>query len=130
MTHNKLVRSVGSAILVIAFSAGVMAQSVTPPVKPATERLVLCWYMVCFGNSVEVYKQEMELAQRNGIDGFLLDVGSWDGNYIQSAERMYEAAKQLNTGFRLAMAPEYSVQPFGEKVRDMVVKFKDHPNQL
>ena len=25
---------------------------------------------------------------------------------------MYEAAKQLGTGFKLAMAPEYMVQPF------------------
>jgi sulfatase modifying factor 1 len=94
------------------------------------KKLVLCWYMVCFGNSVEGYKQEMELAQRNGIDGFLLDVGAWDGNYIISADRMYEAAKQLNTGFKLAMTPEYSVQPFTPKVCDMVMKYRDHPNQL
>ena len=118
-------------MLATALSVGALAQSAPAvPAKPVAERTVLCWYMVCFGNSVEGYKQEIELAQRNGIDGFLLDVGAWEGNYIQSAERMYEAAKQLNTGFKLAMAPEYSVQPFGEKVRDMVVKFKDHPNQL
>gem|GEM_PF-748233 len=94
------------------------------------DRLVLCWYMVCFGESLEVYKQHIELAQRHGIDGFLLDVGAWEGNYVASTERIYEAAKQLGTGFRLAMAPEYSVQPFSEQVRDMVLRFKDHPNQL
>jgi formylglycine-generating enzyme required for sulfatase activity len=105
----------------------------------ARQRLVLCWYMVCFGNSVEGYKQEIELAQRHGIDGFLLDVGAWKTgspadlkptNYVDSADRIYEAAKQLNTGFKLAMCPEYSVQPFAENVRDMVLRFKDHPNQL
>jgi len=96
------------------------------------EKLVLCWYMVCFGGSVERYKQEIELAQRHGIDGFLLDVGEWNNNknYVTSSERIYEAAKQLGTGFKLAMAPEYSVQPFADEVCDMVLKFKDHPNQL
>ncbi len=109
------------------------AQAPAAPVPaPKPEKLVLCWYMVCFANSVEGYMQEMELAQRHGIDGFLLDVGAWNANkgYVVSSERMYEAAKRLNTGFRLAMAPEYSVQPFAEDVCDMVMKFKDHPNQL
>ena len=104
-----------------------------PPARePNDEKLVLCWYMVCFGNSLERYKQEIELAQRHGIDGFLLDVGAWNANknYVTSTERIYEAAKQLGTGFKLAMAPEYSVQPFAADVCDMVEKFKDHPNQL
>ncbi len=122
------------AMLAAAIAAVFAIQSVyaqTPEVKKP-DRLVLCWYMVCFGNSVEVYKQEMALAQSNGIDGFLLDVGGWnaDKKYVESCERMYEAAKQLNTGFKLAMAPEYSVQPFPEELCDMVMKFKDHPNQL
>ena len=65
----------------------------------------------------------------HGIDGFLLNVGSWNANkgYVTSSERIYEAAKQLDTGFKLAMAPEYSVQPFYDNVCDMVLKFKDHP---
>lgn len=117
--------------------AAVLAVAMTCSASPAAElaspkRFVLCWYMVCFSNSVERYKQEIELAQRHGIDGFLLDVGSWNANkgYVTSSERIYEAAKQLRTGFKLAMAPEYSVQPFYDDVCDMVLKFKDHPNQL
>ncbi len=99
-----------------------------PAAKP--EKLVLCWYMVCFGNSVERYKQEIELAQRHGIDGFVLDVGSWSETkrYIDSSEGIYEAAKQLGTGFKLAMGPEWS--PSAADVCDMVIRFKDHPNQL
>ncbi len=112
-----------------------IAHAETPSATPAAdadEKLVLCWYMVCFGNSVERYKQEIELAQRHGIDGFLLDVGTWNRNknYVTSSERLYEAAKQLGTGFKLAMCPEYSVQPFADEVFDMVMKFKDHPNQF
>jgi len=86
--------------------------------------------MVCYGSSVEFYKEEIELAQRHGIDGFLLDVGAWEGRYIESTDRIYEAARQLNSGFKLAMTPEYSVQPFTDKVREMVLKYHDHPNQL
>ncbi len=113
-------------------AGGAGAQGLAAGVAAAPPRLVLCWYMVCFGNSVEGYKQEIELAQRHGIDGFLLDVGAWNSNknYVVSAERMFEAAKQLDSGFWLAMAPEYSVQPFAEEICDMVQKFKDHPNQL
>ena len=105
----------------------------------AAKQHVLCWYMVCYGSSVEVYKQEIALAQRHGIDGFLLDVGEWKSgspgqlkptNYVESADRMYEAARQLGTGFLLAMAPEYSVQPFPENVQDMVLRFHSHPNQF
>ncbi len=118
-----------SAALAQAPAAAPASAAAPAPQKP---RLVLCWYMVCFGNSVEGYKQEIELAQRHGIDGFLLDVGAWNSNknYVLSSERFYEAAKQLNSGFVLAMAPEYSVQPFAEELCDMVAKFKDHPNQL
>ena len=116
----------------LALASPVAGRGAPPATNPDNGKLVLCWYMVCFGNSVERYKQEIELAQRHGIDGFLLDVGAWSNNkqYITSTERIYEAAKQLGTGFKLAMAPEYMVQPFADDVCDMVVKFKDHPNQL
>jgi formylglycine-generating enzyme required for sulfatase activity len=125
-----------AACVFLLFAGGSLFGQALTPAAPAAgakpEKLVLCWYMVCFGNSVERYKQEIELAQRHGIDGFLLDVGSWNANkgYVTSSERLYEAARQLDSGFLLAMAPEYSVQPFADEVCDMVLKFKDHPNQL
>jgi formylglycine-generating enzyme required for sulfatase activity len=129
-TKGFFMKSLTRLFLTLSFLIMTAAQSAEPAKQVTAERNVLCWYMVCFGNSVEGYKQEIELAQRHGIDGFLLDVGAWEGNYIESATRMYEAAKQLNSGFKLAMAPEYSVQPFTDKVCDMLLKFKDHPNQL
>ena len=125
--NQKFFRNLGLAFLMGALAVATRGADV--PAVPK-EHHVLCWYMVCFGNSVEFYKQEIELAQRHGIDGFVLDVGAWEGNYIESTERMFEAAKQLNTGFKLLMGPEYSVQPFAEKVAAMVTKYKDHPNQL
>jgi formylglycine-generating enzyme required for sulfatase activity len=97
--------------------------------------------MVCFTNSVEFCKQEIQIAQRHGLDGFALDFGEW-GNYdakagkftptryIASAERMFEAARQLGTGFRLLLTPEYSVQPINQNVEDMVRRFHKHPNVM
>ena len=122
----------GSALCLFLAASVAGAQAPSAPAAGQKDKLVLCWYMVCFSNSVERYKQEIELAQRHGIDGFLLDVGSWNQNkgYVTSSERLYEAAKQLGTGFKLAMAPEYSVQPFPDEICDMAKKFKDHPNQL
>ncbi len=132
-TSDKMMRWLATLTAVAALIAGgASAQTAAPAAANPPERLVLCWYMVCFGNSVERYMQEIELAQRHGIDGFLLDVGVWNANknYVVSSERLYEAAQRLNSGFKLAMAPEYSVQPFADDVADMVKKFKDHPNQL
>ena len=128
-----------AAVVAMLAASNVGAQT-NAPAAPAPaaevkkpERLVLCWYMVCFGNSVERYKQEIELAQRQGIDGFFLDVGAWGAGageaYKKNATNMYEAAKQLGTGFKLAMAPEYMCF-WKEAVLDMVKTFKDHPNQL
>ena len=129
--NKRIMRSLAALVAVAALAAG-GASAQAAAAAGTSERLVLCWYMVCFGNSVERYMQEIELAQRHGIDGFLLDVGTWNAspNYVTSSELLYEAAKRLNSGFKLAMAPEYSVQPFGDEVADMVKKFKDHPNQL
>ena len=107
----------------------------------AGRRWVFAHYMTCFGNSVAFYKKEIELAQRHGIDGFAFDFGEWgkvDGKtgafkptrYVASAERIYEAAKQLGTGFRLLPTPEYSVQPVGPNIEDVVRRFYRHPSQF
>ena len=135
----RILKSLQPVILGAVLWTAVIARGSAAEVPPAAQHHVLCWYMVCFSNSVEVYKQEIALAQRHGIDGFLLDVGEWQSGspgrlkptrYVESAERMYEAARQLGTGFLLAMTPEYSVQPFPENVEDMVLRFHKHPNQL
>ena len=113
-------------------------QEEAPP--DAWRRKVFALYMVCFFSSIDFYKQEMELAQRHGIDGFLLDFGAWaragkDGklkptNYVEATERMFEAARQLNTGFLLIATPEYSVRPTRECFRDFFERFYDHPNMF
>jgi len=132
--------------VMLALSPAVRGQAVpappaaTAPAAVELHRPVFAWYMVCYFSSVDFYKQEIELAQRHGIDGFILDCGAWqnaDGtgkltptNYVAAAERIYEAARQLNSGFKLFMGPEYSVQPFAANVEDMVRRFQQHPNQF
>jgi glucan endo-1,3-alpha-glucosidase len=99
--------------------------------------IVFAHYMTCFFNTVEFYMQEIELAQRHGIDGFALNCGAWtekdaktgeikDGPYVKAAERMYEAARRLDTGFKLMMSPDGKT----EFLPDMVRRFYKHPNQF
>lgn len=105
-------------VLVLTLPACVPLWAAEPGDLAAREKPVLCWYMVCFFNTVEGYMEEMALAQANGIDAFLLDISGaayqkndktgevTKTNYAKAAERMFEAARRLDSGFKLALAPE------------------------
>lgn len=126
----------------IAVCAAMAATILLPPAPArAEEPLVFAHYMVCFTLDVEWCKREIQIAQQAGLDGFALDFGAWgkpgadpnnliDTGYISSAERMFEAARQLGTGFKLLLTPEYSVQPMKQNFQDMVRRFYRHPNVL
>jgi formylglycine-generating enzyme required for sulfatase activity len=108
----------------------------TPAARAAEPRLVFAHYMVCFGSSVEFYQREIELAQRHGIDGFALNCGNWlspdgkPGPYVQSTERLYEAARRLNSGFRLFLSADVTgIRNLNVDLLDMVRRFAQHPNQ-
>src|SRR5690349_14000826 len=94
------------ALVACALLAALGRPSSAQTTAAEPKHYVFAHYMLCFFNSVEFYKQEIELAQRNGIDGFALNAGDWlardntPGGYTLAAERMYEAARQLNTGFK------------------------------
>ncbi len=124
----------------LGMAAALPAQAVAAEAQshPQGEQrpLVFAHYMVCYFSSVDFYKQEIELAQRNGIDGFALNCGSWasgeaKNGYVEAAERMHEAARQLNTGFKLFFSPD--VNGLGNmtvNAADMVKRFYNHPNQM
>jgi len=65
-----------------------------------------------------------------------MDFGEWcDGSgkpsrYVDNMDNMFEAAQQLNTGFKLLLTPEYSVQPIDTNVEHMVNRYYDHPNAM
>jgi len=116
-------RRTAAALATLAVTASLATAVAAPAQRP---RDVFALYMVCFFQNVEFYKQEIELAQRHGIDGFLLDFGAYNGNYVVGIERLFQAAKELGTGFAFIMTPEYSV---GTGVYDdFVKKFYEHPN--
>ncbi len=94
-------------------------------------RFVCAHYMVCYSGTLEFYKQEIELAQRHGIQGFALNSGGWlhqgPAHYTPDVERMYEAARQLDSGFKLFLSPDGIG---ATAIPDMVKRFYDHPNQF
>src|SRR6185437_8985221 len=68
---------------------------------------------------------------------FALNAGEWRSgngqptNYVSSADRLYEAAKELNTGFKLFFSPDLNgLSNLDVNIPDMVTRYKDHPNQL
>lgn len=107
------------------------------------KKQVFAHYMTCFFDSVEAYEHEIALAQRYGIDGFALNCGQWmlkdpntgaltvPGNYVQAAERMYQAAQNLNSGFKLFISADMTgIRNNTPDVPDMIKRFYNHPNQF
>lgn len=110
---------------------------------PSAKKQVFAHYMVCFFESVETYEYEIALAQRCGIDGFALNCGQWmlkdpktgaltvPGNYVQAVERMYQAAQNLNSGFKLFISADMTgIRNNTPDVPDMIKRFYKHPNQF
>lgn len=131
--------------MIIALLAAVLACPAafgTEP-RPAAEKLVFAHYMTCFFDTIEAYEYEIALAQRSGIDGFALNCGQWfvkdpktgaltvPGGYLQAAERMYQAAQNLNSGFKLFISADMTgIRNNTPDVPDMIKRFYKHPNQF
>ncbi|HEY3332539.1 MAG TPA: endo-1,3-alpha-glucanase family glycosylhydrolase [Capsulimonadaceae bacterium] len=132
-------------LIMLALFAALFTLTVPAKAAPLADNdrhIVFAHYMTCFGSTVEFYKQEIELAQRHGIDGFALNCGDWmqvdpatgatkDGYYVTSALRMYEAARQLNSGFKLFFSADVAgLKNLPINMGDMVKRFANHPNQF
>jgi len=102
------------------------------------ERRVFAHYMVCIptyggASKVEDYQREIRDAQAAGIDGFALNCGGWtlrEPHYKRRAQLIYQAAKELNTGFTLFISADYASGLTLDETRDMVETFRGHPNQF
>ncbi|HEY3324599.1 MAG TPA: endo-1,3-alpha-glucanase family glycosylhydrolase [Planctomycetota bacterium] len=98
-------------------------------------KMVFAHYMVCIptyggASKLEDYQREIKDAQQRGIDGFAMNCGNWkkrEQHYFQRSTMIYEAAKALNSNFKLFFSAD-GVAP--EEAADMVLEFYDHPNQL
>jgi glucan endo-1,3-alpha-glucosidase len=103
----------------------------------AREHFTFAHFMVCMpfngAATVESYKHEIQLAQQYGIDGFALNCGAWEKEryYVERSTMIYEAAKQLNSDFKLFFSIDTAtgMDPLTTAM-DMMKRFADHPNQF
>ena len=104
-----------------------------------TPKKVFAHYMVCCpaaggGATVEDFKNEIREAQKRGLDGFALNCGGWDKGggteYKPRCVKIYEAARQLGTGFALFVSMDYCCGNYLDETRDAIETFRDHPNQF
>lgn len=90
--------------LVCTFATGLQAQTIAPTIP----KMVFAHYMVCCPRAghfatVDDFKSEIRAAQQRKIDGFVLNIGEWrrETNYQVVSRRIFEAAEQLMSGFKL-----------------------------
>jgi len=98
-----------------ASCCGFLLATLAPSAQASGPHYVFAHYMVCYndyGQSVAGYEREIQQAQAAGIDGFVLDIGTWnDTNYLyynQRVELIYQAAELLHNGFKLSLFVEFS----------------------
>lgn len=135
MRSPALSRAVSVRVLTLAFlaSGAWVGLAVEKPAKR-----VFAHYMVALptaggGATLEDYQQEIREAQQRGLDGFALNCGGWsvrEPHYKARTLLLYEAAKQLGTGFQLFLSADYCCGLSFEETEDMIETFRDHPNQL
>ena len=95
-------------------------------------RAVFAHYMVCCPTAGEHateldFAAEIQQAQSHGLDGFVLNCGSWDREprYHTYGTKIFAAAATLGTNFKLLFsADRLSV----DETVTMVTEFYDHPN--
>ncbi len=106
---------------------------------PAVPKRVFAHYMVCCptaggGATVADYKNEIQAAQARGLDGFALNCGGWDKGdgsiYKSRCVQIYEAARQMGTGFALFISMDYCCGNGLDETRDAIETFRNHPNQF
>jgi glucan endo-1,3-alpha-glucosidase len=125
-------------LLSALFSIPVRAQTnrvAPPPARPLPVKMVFAHYMVCcptVGGSATIddYEREIQEAQKRGIDGFALNCGNWtrfEPHYKKRTEMIYEAARQLGTGFKLFISADGEAL---NEIPDIIRSFKAHPNQF
>jgi glucan endo-1,3-alpha-glucosidase len=103
-------------------------------------RLVLAHYMACCPvggawSEVDAYKQEILAAKARGIDGFVMNLTGWsldpEDSYRRVVTRMYQAAEELNNGFKIALSIDcYSGIDDYERFADPIELTYDSPAQL
>jgi glucan endo-1,3-alpha-glucosidase len=114
------------ALCVLAFTLGSAAWLATA----APPKMVFAHYLIYADDSIETYKQEIQLAQSKGIDAFALNTNVWRK---QLADNIYKAASDLGTGFNLFFSADIHKDDNGRLSPSDIVamlSYRTHPNQL
>src|SRR5580698_9151127 len=100
--------------------------------SPTEPRYVFAHYMVCcpiagHDGAVAAFADEIRQAQAHGVNGFVLNCGSWQEEpyYRAITARIFEAAALLGTHFKLFFSADGL--PEADTIA-MVSAFYDHPN--
>jgi glucan endo-1,3-alpha-glucosidase len=92
---------------------------------------VFAHYLLYAPDSVEVLKQEIQLAQSKGIDAFALNTNVWRR---ERADAIYQAAKEIGPDFKLFFSADIHKDSNGNlspaDILEMMTRYKSHPNQL
>lgn len=137
-TRRRLLLAGAAGLLTGQIGCRVLAAPAAPR-TPAVPKRVFAHYMVCCpmaggGATVADFKNEIREAQRRGLDGFALNCGGWDKGggaaYKPRCVQMYEAARQLGTGFQLFISVDYCCGNGTDETRDALETFRSHPNQF
>ncbi|KAI0316035.1 glycoside hydrolase [Amylostereum chailletii] len=82
--------------------------------------------------TIDNWKSDINLAQANGLDGFVLNTGAGQQDRVSLA---FQAAQELGTGFKLFMSFDMSAMPCATEddaavLRKYITDYAQHPNQL
>ena len=111
----------------VVIKGGSIGKSGTSP------KLVFAHYMVCnrdYGGSVAGYERDIQDAQANGINGFALNCGGWNGaNYKQDTASMFQAAQAVSPdgSFKLFFSADMTGLTYPEVVA-MMTAYAQNPN--
>ncbi|KAI0712188.1 glycoside hydrolase [Earliella scabrosa] len=99
-------------------------------------KLVVAHHIVglASGFSIDTWKDDIQTAQANGIDGFALNVGP-DPFTDEQVNNAYSAAQELGSNFKLFFSFDMNVFPCqaagdADQIRSLTLQFATHPNQL
>jgi glucan endo-1,3-alpha-glucosidase len=135
-------KTLKAAIVKTVFTKGTVTSLNLAIGSSLNPKLVFAHYMVCNqdyagyfgpgygrpGSQVAGYEKEILQAQAAGIDGFVLNEGSWNsGDYKNDTEFIFEAAEALNTGFKLFFSADMTGCSFQE-VQQMMTADANRPN--
>lgn len=97
----------------------------------ATPKLVFAhlMYAADYGGGVAGYERDMQDAQAAGVDGFALNLGSWnDAQYKAVTAIIFQAAHALNSGFKLFFSIDTTGDISGADIQEMIKTYGNDPN--